>query len=139
MGRKKSITPRKKRRRYKYTHNGKVCSKGEKSIALFLDKYGITYIQEKTFKTCLSPKGNSLRFDFFLPHRDILIEYQGHHHYNPINRYRRAQLSHKRTVINDMIKKRFVENSKYVLIEISYWDYDFIWSILFVYLLNVYT
>ena len=40
----------------KFYHNGKRCSKGEKKIALFLDKHQIKFEQEKSFNSCRSPK-----------------------------------------------------------------------------------
>lgn len=36
---------------------------------------------EKTFDTCISPLGHKLPFDFYLPTENIVIEYDGEHHY----------------------------------------------------------
>lgn len=58
-------------------------SKGEKYIQTYLDKRGYSYEYPKTF--------NSLRdiyplhYDFYLPAKNILIEYQGEQHYYPVN------------------------------------------------------
>lgn len=42
-----------------------------------LDKNNIYYELEKKFDTCISPTGNLLSFDFYLPTENILIEYDG--------------------------------------------------------------
>jgi very-short-patch-repair endonuclease len=110
----------KKRRYYK----GRRISKGEKRISQFLDSHNIEYIREKTFKTCISPMGNCLRFDFYLEQFNLLIEYQGHHHEKPINKYQRAKIVHEKTVTHDGIKKEFVLDNQINLIEILYKDYE---------------
>lgn len=116
-----------KKRRY---HKGLRISKGEKRIALFFDSHNINYIREKTFKNCLSSKGNYLRFDFYLEQFNILIEYQGHHHLKPVNKYRRAKIVHDQTVIHDGVKEKFAFDNQINLIKIYYQDYEKIDEIL---------
>jgi len=110
----------KKRRYYK----GRRISKGEKRIAQFFDSHDIEYTREKTFKECVSLSGNCLRFDFYLEQFNLLLEYQGHHHEKPVNKYRRAKLVHEQTVTHDTIKKEFALNKQINLIEIAYHDYE---------------
>lgn len=121
---KKLLNPRKKRRVRNYTHNGKRCSKGEKYVALYLEKHNIKYCREKTFPTCLSPKKRNLRYDFYLPEYKLLIEYQGQHHYKPISNKVNARKSHERTVCHDNIKKQFADKFNFKLIRIPYYVYD---------------
>lgn len=123
----KSQKRKKRSRRY---YQGKRISKGELKIAQFFDRYNIKYIREKTFNDCINSNGNLLRFDFYLEQFNLLIEYQGQHHEKPINKYRRAQLVHKKTVQHDLIKKQFVFNNQINLIEIYYINYDNIDQIL---------
>lgn len=99
-------------------------SKGEHEVIRILEKKNIQYEKEKTFQSCLSPKGYKLRFDFYLPEFNILIEYNGHHHYQPINKYRKAKITHEKTVINDRIKDDFAKEHNIKLIKIPYWDFD---------------
>jgi len=80
----------------KLYHNGRRVSKGEKYIAQYLDKYNISYTQEQTFEDCVNFYGNHLRFDFYLEQFNLLIEYQGHHHEKPINKYKRARIAHEK-------------------------------------------
>ena len=110
----------KKRRTYK----GRKISKGEKQIAQFFDLHNIEYTREKTFKECVNLRGNLLRFDFYLEQFNVLIEFQGIHHYDPINKYRRAKIVHDKTVIHDIIKKEFTISNQINLIEIHYKDYE---------------
>lgn len=115
-----------KKRYYK----GRKISKGEKRIAQFFDSNNIEYTREQTFKKCVNLSGNLLRFDFYLEQYNILIEYQGHHHEKPINKYKRAFITHKKTVEHDAIKEIFTQNNKINLIKIYYQDYEKIEEIL---------
>ena len=72
-----------KKRRYYF--KGKRCSKGEFKICKFLQRLDIEFEREKTFSECRSLKGNLLRFDFFIPEYNLLIEFNGLHHYKPVN------------------------------------------------------
>ncbi len=111
-----------KKRRYYY--NGKRVSKGERKIASILIKHKIIFENEKTFDKCVNSRGNKLRFDFFLSELNILIEFQGHHHYRPVNKGRRAFIVHKRTVEHDIIKKKFCQDEGLGLLEIKYDEFD---------------
>lgn len=42
-------------------------------------------IEEKEFADCLSPKGFKLRFDIYIPSKNLLIEADGSQHYNKNN------------------------------------------------------
>jgi hypothetical protein len=57
-------------------------SKGEQKIASILKSMKIKYCTEKTFED-LKDK-ILLRFDFYLPEYNLLIEYDGHHHFKPV-------------------------------------------------------
>lgn len=50
-----------------------------------LNKEKVLFEREKTFDTCRNPKTNKkLRFDFYIPKKNLLIEYNGEQHYHPI-------------------------------------------------------
>lgn len=110
----------------RYYHNGKRVSKGEKEIINFLVEHKIYFESEKTFIDCLSPKFNKLRFDFYIPNKNILIEYDGEHHYRPVNKYKRAAKTHRQTVIHDKIKNKFAEDNNIQLIRIPYTKFKYI-------------
>jgi hypothetical protein len=95
---------------------------GEYYIKCILEKYNISYTKEKKFPGCNSPRNYPLRFDFYLNDYNILIEFQGKHHYEPVNKYYRAKKVTERTQVNDKIKKEYCEKHNIPLIEISYKD-----------------
>lgn len=57
-------------------------SKGERQIAKYLEEKGIKFEQQKTFEGCIYKK--PLRFDFYLPDYNLIIEYNGIQHYEDI-------------------------------------------------------
>lgn len=57
-------------------------STGEINIRKFLDANKIEYISQKIFKD--KKPYNKLRFDFFLPFLNTIIEYNGAQHYKPV-------------------------------------------------------
>ena len=113
----------KKKRLY---YKGKRVSKGENEIISFLIEYNIIFEKEKSFDNCLSLKGNKLRFDFWLPIFNTLVEFDGLHHFKPVNKHYRAQKTHDLTVVNDEIKNSFCQENNINLIRISYKDIKYI-------------
>ena len=57
-------------------------SKGETIIENYLKNQGLKYVVQKTFQDCKDKR--LLPFDFYLPDFNILIEYQGDQHYQPV-------------------------------------------------------
>jgi len=115
---------------YHYQYNGRQCSKGEKRIALFLDKFDIEFIQEHSFEECVGLSGNPLTFDFYLVDFDILIEYQGLHHFHPLGSGRRAQKKHEKVIVHDGIKKEYACTNDLSLLAIHWEKYHNICGIL---------
>lgn len=58
-------------------------TKGEKSVRLWLEEHNFQYVYQKTFCDCRDKK--VLPFDFYLPDYNILIEYDGQQHYEPVD------------------------------------------------------
>jgi len=110
-------------------YKGRKVSKGEKSIIDILLKYKIKFEQEKTFDKCRSNKNYMLRFDFFLPEYNLLIEYDGEHHFAPVNKYRKAKIVHNKTVKNDAVKNKFVEKYNINFLRIPHWEYNNVFEI----------
>lgn len=59
-------------------------SHGEILIAKVLEQLNIEFIKEYSFKDFKSISGGRLRFDFFLPLCNTIIEYQGRQHYEDV-------------------------------------------------------
>lgn len=58
-------------------------SKCELFLEQIFNEYQIDYLKEYSFNDCLSIKGYKLRFDFYLPNYNLLIEYDGIQHTKP--------------------------------------------------------
>lgn len=101
---------------------GKGCSycnrsKGEMKIKLLLDRYKIKYETEKTFDNCKNK--NKLRFDFYLIDYNILIEFDGYHHFNDIKGFGgKNKLLYTQKM--DNIKNEYCLNNNIRLIRIKY-------------------
>lgn len=91
----------------------KCCSsKGEFKIRNFLQKNNITFEEQKKFNNCKDKR--CLPFDFYLPNRNTLIEYDGQQHFG-IGRFATNKL-----ITNDYIKTEFAEQNNIKLIRIPY-------------------
>ena len=102
-------------------------SRGERKIALLLEQSGVDFIQQHTFEECINPKSKTrkrLPFDFFIPSKNLLIEFDGKHHFEPVPfngvPSKKAEQLHLATVRNDNLKNRFVERSQYQLVRIPH-------------------
>lgn len=98
-------------------------SHGERIVNSFLIKQGIKFERQKTFDDCIGKK-QKLPFDFYLVDYNILIEYDGKQHFQPVNFY---GISHKKAKKcfdalqkNDKIKNKYCEKNNIKLIRIPY-------------------
>lgn len=96
-------------------------STGENKVKSFLITLNIGFEQQKTFDNLYGVKGGKLSFDFYLPKYNALIEYQGRQHYEPSG-YMGGVEKFKYQIQNDDIKRRYVKDKGYLLLEISYKD-----------------
>lgn len=95
-------------------------SSGEKAIKEWLIEQGIKYEYNKTFDDCRNKQ--YLVFDFFLPQHDVLIEYDGVHHFEPClfgDRKETAEEMLEMTQEHDKIKDEYAEESGYKMIRIA--------------------
>ena len=104
-------------------------SKGELKIKQLLEQENINYEFQKTFNDCVNKNNRKLKFDFYLPNQNILIEYDGKQHYEPIQ-YFGGQNSFKLVKEYDEIKNNYVINKNIKLIRIPYYNYNNLNSIL---------
>lgn len=117
--------------------NGQGCpactsSKGEIKVKHFLDNYGVKYITQKTFDDCIYKE--KLRFDFYLPDYNMLIEYDGEQHFKPVDFANKgiawANKIFEYNQIKDKIKNNYCENNNIKLVRIPYWEFNNIDTIL---------
>lgn len=93
-------------------------------IANYLTKNKIQFVQEYSFSDLKGDKNYPLRFDFYLPNYNILIEYDGIQHFQ--DGFFTNSLTHK----YDSLKNTYCKEKGYTLIRISYKSYNEIESIL---------
>lgn len=110
-----------------FLHQGTRCpycntSKGEVIINKILKSLGIKYEYQKTFDD-LKDTG-LLSYDFYIPDQNILIEYQGMQHYQPIDYFggaTRFEYQQK----HDKLKSDYAKGNGYKLIAVPYTEDTF--------------
>jgi hypothetical protein len=93
-------------------------SKGEKAVSGFLRKKNIIFETEKKYENLVSGNNNPLRYDFFLPEHNTLIEFDGDHHRKPIKRWG-GEEKFKIIQLHDRLKNEFAESNNIKLIRIN--------------------
>lgn len=105
-------------------------SKGEEKISEILSKYNIMFETQKAFPGCVYKR--ELKFDFYIPHIKMAIEYDGEFHYKPIKMSANSdEIDAFETVKKrDSIKDVFCKTHDIKLLRISYLDKDKIENII---------
>lgn len=103
-------------------------SRGEQAIAAHLKSMGVTYIPQHRFDGLVGVGGSKLSYDFFLPSHNILIEYQGEYHDGSVVWQTDEQFAKQQE--HDRRKRQYAHDNQYGLIEIWYWQFNQIQSIL---------
>ena len=104
-------------------------SKGEKIITDILTKNNICFMRQKTFDELYGIGNRNLSYDFHIPSLNILIEFQGEQHYEPIDYFggeKRFDIQQE----HDKRKREYAKDNNIKLIEIPYWDFENIEEIL---------
>lgn len=97
-------------------------SKGEKEISKILKKLNINFISQKKFKKCLNDKtGRLLKFDFYVPSKKLLIEYDGKQHFKPIEFFGGIKGLENRQNL-DEIKNRYANDNGFKLLRIPFYE-----------------
>ena len=103
-------------------------SKGESEIESYLIKNNIFYIPQKEYDNLIGVRSGNLSYDFYLPDYNILIEYQGQFHDGSVKF--QSQEDFDRQKEHDKRKLNYSILNNITLIEIWYWDFENIESIL---------
>lgn len=98
---------------------------GEFNIATYLNDNNINYIRQHYFPDCKNEE--PLRFDFYLPDYNTVIEFQGEQHYFPVNftgHWSKEELDKQfeYTKLRDNIKRKYCKSQGIQMVEIPYWD-----------------
>lgn len=101
------------------TSCGCVISKGEEKIASILTLLDIQFYREYKFK-----KLPNRRFDFYLPEKNICIEFDGKQHFEYVATWHKTKENFDQALLRDNEKTEFCIFNNIKLIRIPYWDYD---------------
>lgn len=97
-------------------------TKGERYVRQWLESKNISYIYQKTFDDCRDK--NVLPFDFYISDYNVLIEYDGQQHFEPIDFAGKGEVwalkQFKKTQHHDNIKNTYCQLNNIRLLRISY-------------------
>jgi hypothetical protein len=111
-------------------------SKGESKIIKWLDENSIKYFFQYTFKDCKNLKTNrKLPFDFFIPSKNLLLEYDGEQHFQYENKiingkYKITKDVFEKIQSRDGIKTEYAHKNDIKLLRIKYTEFKDIEKIL---------
>jgi hypothetical protein len=114
-------------------------SNGEAEIRRWLVKHGVTDFQQDELTIQHNNprcKRAYLRPDFWLPTRNLFIEYNGEQHYEDVPHFFNADYTFEDQLIRDATLRDWCRRHGRRLLEIPYWEFDHIDSILTSVLLN---
>lgn len=101
-------------------------SKGELKIEALLKNNNIIYEKEYKFSDCLSPKGNPMKFDYWV-NNQYIIEYDGEQHFHSVSFGDTKKDGEEKLNLYkeyDSIKNKYCENKNIPLIRIPYTHYN---------------
>lgn len=104
-------------------------SHGEVAVSNYLAKNNISYTKWKKFDDLIGLGGGFLSYDFYIPDKNMLIEYQGQFHDESAN----SEFFHndlERQRAHDQLKREYARSNQFRLLEIWYYDFKKINEIL---------
>lgn len=94
----------------------------------------IDFVRQKRFPDLRNPDTNyQLSYDFWVPQFNLMIEYQGGYHNGKVherNPKKQTEQNLEQQYYRDNLKRQYAKEHNYQLLEIWYWDYENIESIL---------
>lgn len=106
---------------------------GERKVMHFLDENCIEYIPQQRFNDLIGVGGGKLSYDFYIPRYNILIEYQGAQHEKPGHFASSKDVANQNFITqqeHDKRKRNYAVDNGYNLLEIWYYDFNYIDDIL---------
>lgn len=93
-------------------------SKIEDKFEMMFRREGIPCVREKTFSNL---KNGKLRFDFYLPTKNVLVEYDSEIHFQEIPKFHRKYNDFSHAKENDRIKNSYALAHLIPLYRVPYW------------------
>lgn len=97
-------------------------SHGERKIQTYLRNHQYDYIPQKTFNDLIGLGGGYLSYDFYLPDKNLLIEYQGEYHDGTVPIQTQEEFDKQQE--HDRRKRIYAAENGIDLLEIWYNDYN---------------
>ena len=122
-----------------FTSSGSRCpickeKRGERKIREHLTKNNIEFIPQKTFSNLLGTGNKPLSYDFYIPSKNLVIEFQGIQHYEPRDfgskDMKQAVKKFEIQQEHDRRKREYAQQNNINLLEITYLEEDKIEEIL---------
>lgn len=105
-------------------------SYGEAKISDTLTKWNVNFIKEKTFNGCENPETKyKLRFDFYIPERNLIIEFDGLQHFFAVKHFGGKE-GFKQRLQRDRFKNNWCKDNSVNLVRIPYTKFKQIETIL---------
>lgn len=109
-------------------------SHGERKIRKYLTKNNIDFIPQKEFSNLLGTGNKALSYDFYIPYKNLLIEFQGEQHYRVVDfnskGMKKAEKKFEIQQEHDKRKRDYAKQNNIDLLEITYIQEDEIEEIL---------
>lgn len=118
-----------------FKNTGVVCKKCrgselEEKCKKILNQYNTKYEREKEFEKLIGEGNRPLRYDFYLPKKNILIECQGIQHQEYRKGFHETKKDFEKQLEHDRRKREYAKQHNIKLLEIWYYDMDNIEDIL---------
>ena len=101
---------------------GCIISKHNLEIKTYLTELNLEHVPEYVVKI----DGHYMRYDFYIPSKNLIIEYDGEHHYRPVafagKSYYNAESNFERTQRYDQLKNQYCTDNGINLLRIPYWE-----------------
>ena len=120
---------------FKQGQRCRICNNrsGEEKISSYLNEININFIREYKFEDCIYK--TPLRFDFYIPSYNLVIEYDGQQHFFPVDfsgrNKERANKEFELNKIRDGIKNDYCKENNINILRISYLEFDNIKEIIY--------
>lgn len=92
---------------------------GEHRIRDYFERKELKYVTQKTFEGCKNI--NLLRFDFYVPVYNLIVEFDGYQHYGDVPMFEASLADVQK---HDAIKNKYCEDNDINLLRIPYWELD---------------
>ena len=94
-------------------------SKAEEKIEQIIKQSNLNCIREKTYSDL---HGGRLRYDFYIPEKNILIEYDSEIHFQEIPKFHHKYNDFSHAQQNDRLKNSYALSHYIPLYRIPYWE-----------------